>query len=79
MRIKYGVAIKESEEELRKVEEHWRGQKVADRVRLLRLLKSGRVNSLRVLCPSGGLQCDPGHPVVGTLSSVWPRQPPQAA
>jgi hypothetical protein len=34
MRIKYGGAIKESEEELRKVEEHWRGQKGADRVRL---------------------------------------------
>jgi len=54
MRIKYGVAIKESEEELRKMEEHWRGQKGADRVRLLRLLKSGRVNSLKDCAPLVG-------------------------
>lgn len=54
MRIKYGTAIEESEEELREVEQHWRGQKSADRVRLLRLLKSGRVKSLKEGAPVVG-------------------------
>jgi transposase len=51
MRIKYQTAIKESEAELTKLEHHWRGQKLADRVRLLRLLKSGTVKSLKEGAP----------------------------
>lgn len=54
MRIKYGTAIKESEEELRELEQHWRGQKGADRVRMLRLLKSGKVSSLKERAPLVG-------------------------
>jgi len=41
MRIKYPKAIRESEEDLTKLEQRLRGQKPADRVRMLRLLKSG--------------------------------------
>ena len=59
MRIKYPQAIQESEEELTRLEQSLRGQKPADRVRVLRLLKSGAVKSLRVLRAIGRLQCDP--------------------
>lgn len=38
MRIKYPKAIQESEEELTSLEQSLRGQKAADRVRVLRLL-----------------------------------------
>jgi hypothetical protein len=68
VRIKYPQAIQESEEELTSLEQSLRGQKAADRVRVLRLLKSGAVKSLRVLCTDGRLQCDPADPLVGTLS-----------
>ncbi len=68
MRIKYPKAIQESEEELTSLEQSLRGQKTADRVRVLRLLKSGTVKSLRVLCANGRLQRDPADPLVGTLS-----------
>jgi hypothetical protein len=47
MRIKYPKAIGESEEDLTKLEQRLRGQKPADRVRMLRLLKSGTVKSLK--------------------------------
>lgn len=47
MRIKYRTAIKESEAKLKKMERSLRGQKAADRVRLLRLLKGGRIKSLK--------------------------------
>ncbi len=47
MRIKYAQAIQESEEELTKLEQRLRGQKRADRVRMLRLLKSEAVKSLK--------------------------------
>jgi hypothetical protein len=55
MRIKYQKAIQESEEELTSLEQSLRGQKAADRVRVLRLLKSGTVKSLRVLRADGWL------------------------
>jgi hypothetical protein len=40
---------------------------------MLRLLKSGTMQSLRVLCAIGRLQCDPADPLVGTLSGSRPR------
>jgi hypothetical protein len=39
MRIKYPKAIQESEEELTRLEQRLRGQKTADRVRMLRRLE----------------------------------------
>ena len=54
MRIKYPKAIQESEEELTKLEQRLRGQKTADRVRMLRLLKSGTVLSLKDCAPLVG-------------------------
>jgi hypothetical protein len=64
MRIKYPQAIQESEEELTKLEQRLRGQKVADRVRMLRLLKSGTVNSLKGCAPLVGYS-------VGQLTRWW--------
>ena len=54
MRIKYPQAIQESEEELTRLEQSLRGQKPADRVRVLRLLKSGAVKSLKDCAPLVG-------------------------
>lgn len=54
MRIKYAITIKESEEELIQLEHQLRGQKTGDRVRLLRLLKSGIVKSLKEGAPIVG-------------------------
>jgi transposase len=54
MRIKYPKAIQESEEELTRLEQSLRGQKPADRVRMLRLLKSGAVKSLKDCAPLVG-------------------------
>jgi transposase-like protein len=54
MRIKYPQAIGESEEDLTKLEQRLRGQKPADRVRMLRLLKSGTVKSLKDCAPLVG-------------------------
>jgi transposase len=54
MRIKYPKAIQESEEKLTKLEQRLRGQKTADRVRMLRLLKSGTVKSLKDCAPMVG-------------------------
>ena len=65
MRIKYPKAIQESEEELTKLEQRLPGQKTADRVRMLRLLKSATVKSLRVLCADGRLQCEPADAALG--------------
>ena len=79
MRIKYPKAIQESEEDLRELEQRLRGQKAADRVRMLRLLKSGTVNSMRVLRTAARLQRDPTHPLVGTLPDSRPRRAHQAA
>jgi transposase len=54
MRINYPKAIGESEEDLMSLEQRLRGQKAADRVRMLRLLKSGTVKSLQDCAPVVG-------------------------
>src|SRR5713101_7083632 len=54
MRITYPKVIRESEEELKQLEQQLRGQKTADRVRMLRLLKSGAVKSLKDCAPMVG-------------------------
>ncbi len=54
MRIKYPKAIQESEEELTRLEQRLRGQKTADRARMLRLLKSGTAKSLKDYAPMVG-------------------------
>ena len=51
MRINYPKAIQESEEDLTELEQRLRGQKAADRARMLRLLKSGTVKSLKDCAP----------------------------
>jgi hypothetical protein len=79
MRIKYPKVIQESEEELTSLEQSLRGHKAADRVRVLRLLKSGAVKSLRVLCANGRLQCDPADALVATLSGRGFDRDAQAA
>src|SRR5512135_500603 len=78
MRIKYPQAIQESEEELTRLEQGLRGQKRADRVRVLRLLKSGAVKSLKDCAPLVGY-CDPVDPLVGTLSGRGAGRDAQAA
>src|SRR5437762_4118904 len=64
MRITSPQAIRESEEDLTKLEQRLRGQKPADRVRMLRLLKSGTVNSLKECAPLVGYS-------VGQLTRWW--------
>ena len=54
MRIKYPKVIQEREEELMRLEQSLRGQKTADRVRVLRLLKSATVKSLKDCAPMVG-------------------------
>ncbi len=54
MRITYPKAIQENEEDLTRLEQRLRGQKAADRVRMLRLLKSGAVKSLKDCAPLVG-------------------------
>jgi transposase len=54
MRINYPKAIGESEEELMSLEQRLRGQKAADRVRMLRLLKSETAKSLKDCAPLVG-------------------------
>lgn len=66
MRIKYPKAIKEKEEELRRLEQRLRGQKLADRVRMLRLLKSEVVKSLKDCAPLVGYS-------VAQLTRWWKR------
>jgi transposase len=51
MRINYPKTIQESEEDLTELEQRLRGQKAADRARMLRLLKSGTVKSLKDCAP----------------------------
>ena len=79
MRITYPKTIQESEEDLMSLEQRLRGQKPADRVRMLRLLKSGTVTRMRVLRPAAGLQPGPTHPMVGTLPQSRPGRAHQAA
>ena len=66
MRIKYPKAIQESEEDLTKLEQRLRGQKPADRVRMLRLLKSGTAKSLKDCAPMVGYS-------VSQLTRWWER------
>ena len=54
MRINYPKAITESEEDLLSLEQRLRGQKAADRVRMLRLLKSATVKSMKDCAPLVG-------------------------
>jgi hypothetical protein len=68
MRIKYPTAIQESEEELTSLEQSLRGQKTADRVRVLRRLEKRNGEEFEGLCAAGRLQRDPANPLVGTLS-----------
>ena len=66
MRIIYPKVIQESEEELKQLEQQLRGQKTADRVRMLRLLKSGAVKSLKDCAPMVGYS-------VSQLTRWWER------
>ena len=66
MRIKYPKAIQESEEELTRLEQRLRGQKIADRARMLRLLKSGTAKSLKACAPMVGYS-------VSQLTRWWQR------
>jgi hypothetical protein len=54
MRINYPKVIGESEEELMSLEQRLRGQKTADRVRMLRLQKSATVKSVKDCAPLVG-------------------------
>jgi hypothetical protein len=75
MRIKYPKAIKEKEEELRRLEQRLRGQKSADRVRMLRLLKSEVVKSLKDCAPLVGYSVAQSvDSVVEALSETGPGQ-----
>ena len=70
MRINYPKAIGESEEDLTKLEQRLRGQKSADRVRMLHLLNSGTLNSFCGVCATDRLQCGPADALVGMLPST---------
>ncbi len=54
MRTHYQDQIQESEEELERLERSLRGQALCDRVKMLRLLKSGAYDSRRMLAPTLG-------------------------
>ncbi len=79
MRIKYPKAIQESEEELTSLEQSLRGQKAADRVRVLRLLKSGAVKSLKDCAPMVGYSVSQLTRLPGTLSGRGFDRDAQAA
>jgi hypothetical protein len=79
MRIKYPQAIQESEEELTRLEQGLRGQKTADRVRVLRLLKSGAVKSLKDCAPLVGYSVIQLTRLLGTLSGRGAGRDAQAA
>lgn len=51
MWINYQEIIDETEKELSSLERKLRGRRTAVRIRMLRLLKSGRVKSLRACAP----------------------------
>src|SRR5216684_903280 len=79
MRIKYPKAIQESEEELTRLEQSLRGQKAADRVRVLRRLEKRNGEEFEGLCTDGRLQCEPADALVGTLSGRGLGRGAQAA
>ncbi len=80
MRIDYRTAIVESEADLAEREQALRGQRTAVRAMLLRLLKSGRVRSLRAAAPLVGyserqLQTWWAHYRAGGLAAVLSEAP----
>ena len=79
MRIKYPKAIQESEEELTRLEQRLRGQKTADRARMLRLLKSGTAKSLKDCAPMVGYSVSQLTRLPGTLSGRGFDRDTQAA
>jgi hypothetical protein len=79
MRIKYPKAIQESEEELTRLEQRLRGQKPADRVRMLRLLKSATVKSLKDCAPMVGYSVSQLTRLLGMLPGRRPGRGAQAA
>jgi hypothetical protein len=70
MRITYPKVIQESEEELKQLEQQLRGQKTADRVRMLRRLEKRNGEEFEGLCAPGGLQSGPSDALVGALSGA---------
>lgn len=66
MRIDYTNVIEENEDELIALEKRLRGQRTAVRVRMLRLLKTGQVRSLRACAPLLGYS-------LGQLNRWWKR------
>src|SRR5260370_34119798 len=79
MRIKYPKAIQESEEELTRLEQSLRGQKAADRVRVLRRLEKWNGEEFEGLGTDGRLQCEPADALGGTLSGRGLGRGAQAA
>src|SRR5215471_13543318 len=79
MRIKYPKAIQESEEELTRLEQRLRGEIAADRVRMLRRLEKRSGEEFEGVCAPRRLQCEPAHPLVGTLSGRRLSRDAQAA
>ena len=79
MRINYPKAIGESEEELMNLEQRLRGQKRADRVRMLRRLEKRNGEEFERLCAVGRLQRNPADALVGTVSPSRPGRTAQAA
>ena len=79
MRIKYPQAIQESEEELTKLEQRLRGQKTVHRVRMLRLLKSATVKSLKDCAPLVGYSVTQLTRRSGRLPGRRPDRGTQAA
>jgi hypothetical protein len=79
MRINYPKAIHESEEDLMSLEQRLRGQKPADRVRMLRLLKSGTVKSMKDCAPLVGYSLVQLTRLPGTLADTGSGRARQAA
>jgi hypothetical protein len=65
MRINYPKAIGESEEDLMSLEQRLRGQKRADRVRMLRRLEKRNGEEFEGLCAVGRLQRNPADAASG--------------
>jgi hypothetical protein len=79
MRINYPKAIAESEADLTELEQRLRGQKAADRVRMVRLLKSGTVTSMKDCAPLLGYSLVQLTRLLGTLPKSRSGRAHQAA
>ena len=79
MHSNYPKVIGESEEDLTRLEQRFRGKKPADRVRMLRLLKGGTVNSLKHCAPPVGYSVSHLTQLLGILSCKGPDKDVQAA